>query len=177
MVRYILMVVVLVSLVACGNQNTMSHQGMHAEGEAGHGDMGNMQMTMPTTDTMATPVASKDGISLSDPWARMGMSGDNSAAYMYISNTSGEDTLISAQSTVAKSVELHTVIKGDDGMMQMRPVEGGVTIPAQGNQTLKPGSYHIMLIGLNQDLKKGDTFEVELTFANAGIVPITVEVR
>ncbi len=177
MLRYILMVVMLVSMVACGNQTNMSHQGMHAEGEAGHGDMGNMPMTMPTTDVIATPIASKDGISLSDPWARKGLSGDNSAAYMYITNTSGEDTLINAQSSIAKNVELHTVIKGDNGMMQMRPVEGGVTIPAQGNQTLKPGSYHIMLIGLNQDLKKGDTFEVELTFANAGTVPVTVEVR
>jgi copper(I)-binding protein len=34
-----------------------------------------------------------------------------------------------------------------------------------------------MLIGLNNDLKKGDTFEVELTFANAGTIPVTVEVR
>lgn len=177
MLRYIVMVVVLLTLVACGNQNGMMNQGMHAEGEMGHGDMGNMPMTMPTIDVMATPVASKDGISLSDPWARMGMSGDNSAAYMYITNTSGEDTLMSAQSSVAKTIELHTVIKGDDGMMQMRPVEGGITIPAQGNQTLKPGSYHIMLIGLNNDLKKGDTFEVELTFANTGTIPVTVEVR
>jgi copper(I)-binding protein len=177
MLRYILMVVVLVTLVACGNQNGTMNQEMHAEGEMGHGDMGNMPMTMPTTNTMAIPVASKDGIALSDPWARMGMSGDNSAAYMYITNTSGEDTLVSAQSSVAKTIELHTVIKGDDGMMQMRPVEGGITVPAQGNQTLKPGSYHIMLIGLNSDLKKGDTFEVELTFANAGSVPVTVEVR
>lgn len=177
MLRYILMVIVLVTLVACGNQQSTMHQGMHAEGEAGHGQMGNMPMTMPTTNTMATPVANKDGISLSDPWARVGMSGDNSAAYLYISNTSGEDTLVSAQSTVAKTIELHTVIKGENGMMQMQPVEGGIPVPAQGNQTLKPGSYHVMLIGLNNDLAKGDTFEVELTFANAGTIPVTVEVR
>lgn len=177
MLRYILTGVVLFTLVACGNQNEMTHQGMHAEGEAGHGDMGNMPMTMPTTDVMATPVATKEAIAVRDAWARVGMSGDNSAAYMYITNTGGEDTLLSAQSAVAKSVELHTVIKGDNGMMQMRPVDGGVNVPAQGNQTLKPGSYHIMLIGLNNDLKKGDTFEVELTFAKTGTFPVTVEVR
>ncbi len=171
------MAVIALTLIACGNQSDTTNHGMHANGEAGHGDMGNMPMTMPTTNTMATPVASNNGISLIDPWARVGMSGDNSAAYMYITNTSGEDTLISVKSAVAKSVELHTVIKGDDGMMQMRPVEGGISVPSQGNQTLKPGSYHIMLIGLNNDLKKGDTFALELTFANAGTIPVTVEVR
>lgn len=176
MLRYILISVMLVVLVACGNQQ-MTHEGMHAEGEAGHGDMGNMPMSMPTTNTMATPVATKEGISVSDAWARVGMSGDNSAAYMYITNTSGEDTLLQVQSTAAKSVELHTVIKSEDGMMQMRPVEGGIPVPAQGNQTLKPGSYHVMLINLNADLKQGDTFVVELTFANVGTVPVTVEVR
>lgn len=177
------MIVVLLTLVACGNQESTMNHNMGADEKASHGDMadhgamGDMPMTMPTTNTMATPIASKDGIALSDPWARVGMSGDNSAAYMYITNASSDDTLVSAQSAVAKSVELHTVIKGDDGMMQMRPVDGGIPVPAQGNQALKPGGFHVMLIGLNNDLKKGDTFEVELTFANAGIVPVTVEVR
>lgn len=175
MFRYVLLVLMIITLASCGNQEQSMHEQMMAQGGADHAEMGNMPMS--STDTMATPVASKDGISLSDPWARTGTNGDNSAAYMYITNASGEDTLISAQSTVAKSVELHTVIKGDDGMMKMRPVEGGINIPAQGNQTLKPGSYHVMLIGLNNDLKAGDSFEVELTFANAGTIPVTVEVR
>lgn len=180
MLRYILMVMVLLTLVACGNQEGTMNHNMGADEKAEHGDMaghGDMPMAMPTTDTMATPIASKDGIALSDPWARVGMSGDNSAAYMYITNASGDDTLISASSAVAKTIELHTVIKGDNGMMQMRPVEGGIPVPAQGNQSLKPGGFHVMLIGLNNDLKKGDTFEVELTFANAGTIPVTVEVR
>lgn len=177
MFRYIVSVLIMLTLVACGNQSSMNHQGMHAEGEAGHGDMGNSLMSMPTPNTEATPSARTDGIAIRDPWARMGMTGDNSAAYFYVTNDQGEDTLVQATSSVANSVELHTVIKGDDGMMKMRPVDGGIPIPAQGNQTLKPGSYHIMLIGLTRDLKKGDTFEVQLTFKTAGPVSVTVEVR
>jgi copper(I)-binding protein len=61
--------------------------------------------------------------------------------------------------------------------MKMRPVEGGIEIPSAGLQMLKPGSYHIMLIGLNRDLKSGDTFEVTLTFANAGDITVTIPVR
>lgn len=177
MIRYIVSVLFMISLVACGNQASMNHDGMHAEGEAGHGDMGNAPMSMPTTNIAATPVARSNGIAIRDPWARMAMNGDNSATYLHITNEQGEDTLVQASSAIAKSVELHTVINDEDGMMKMRPVEGGIPVPAQGNQTLKPGSYHIMLIGLTRDLKKGDTFEVQLTFTNAGTIPVTVEVR
>ena len=39
--------------------------------------------------------------------------------------------------------------------MQMRQVVGGLPIPAKGSMALKPGSYHVMLIGLKQPLTVG----------------------
>ena len=42
--------------------------------------------------------------------------------------------------------------------------------------TLKPGGYHIMLMGLKQQLKDGETFPVTLTFEKAGAVTTTVHV-
>jgi copper(I)-binding protein len=46
-----------------------------------------------------------------------------------------------------------------------------------GMQLLKPGGFHIMLIGLTNELKSGDTFDITLTFANAGEITVTVPVR
>jgi copper(I)-binding protein len=42
--------------------------------------------------------------------------------------------------------------------------------------TLAPGSYHIMLSGLKQSLKQGDSFPITLSFAKAGPVTATVTV-
>jgi len=42
---------------------------------------------------------------------------------------------------------------------------------------LKPGSYHIMLIGLKQDLKPGDRIEITLRFEKAGEIKVNAPVR
>ena len=43
--------------------------------------------------------------------------------------------------------------------------------------TLAPGGYHIMLMGLKQTLKQGDSFPVTLGFAKAGQVTATATVE
>ena len=135
-----------------------------------------MGMAVATPDLAAQPAAESNGIAIRDPWARQGTNGDNSAAYLAITNATSADTLLSATGDVATSVELHTVVN-ENGMMQMIPAEGGVPIDANGTQILKPGSFHIMLIGLRKDLKSGDSFTLTLTFANAGPIDVTFEVR
>jgi copper(I)-binding protein len=141
-------------------------------------------------------------ITVTDPWARassaMAAAG---AAYMTIQNTgSAADALIGASSPAAKTVEVHeTVVMGSPapsasdgmgmgsplpsasgeaggGMMGMQPI-ARLEIPAGGTVELKPGSYHIMLIDLNQELKAGDTIEITLKFEKAGDVKVTAAVR
>ena len=98
------------------------------------------------------------------------------AAYMKIRNNSSvPDRLLLAQSDVAQSTELHTV-EMKDGVMSMHPVDG-IEIPAKSEVELKPGGFHIMLIGLTQDLKPGDRFRITLRFAKAGNIDVEVEVR
>lgn len=128
-------------------------------------------------------------ITVSEPWARassaMAAAG---AAYMKIENSgSAADALIGASSPAAKTVEVHETVamEGESpaasdgtggGMMGMRPI-ARLEIPAGGTVELKPGSYHIMLIDLNQELKPGDKIEITLTFEKAGDVKVTAEVR
>jgi len=140
-------------------------------------------------------------ITVTEPWARassaMAAAG---AAYMTIQNTgSAADALVGASSPAAKTVEVHETVAMesempaasdgmggmespaasdgmDGGMMGMQPI-ARLEIPAGGTVELKPGSYHIMLIDLNQELKPGDEIEITLTFEKAGEVTVTAEVR
>lgn len=104
------------------------------------------------------------------------MSGANGALYLTIANTGdAPDHLIKATGDIAKNIELHTVIKNGD-VMEMRPVEA-IEVPAKGSVKLMPGGFHVMLIGLNRDLKVGDTLDVTLQFEKAGTVPVHATVR
>ena len=99
-----------------------------------------------------------------------------SAAYLTIENAGSEpDRLVSASSPAAKTVEIHEM-QEVDGAMRMRPLAGGLAIPASGTVALEPGGYHVMLIGLVQDLTEGDIYDLTLTFERAGDVTVQVPV-
>src|SRR5690606_19699518 len=103
--------------------------------------------------------------------------GTNGVVYLRIENRGDEpDRLTGARSEVAQTVELHTTNMAD-GVMQMRQVEGGIEIPPGETVAFEQGGYHVMLIGLQQALKEGDRFEVELTFERAGTITVESEVR
>lgn len=113
-------------------------------------------------------------------WARpaggMGASGTG-GVFMVLRNEGGAaDRLIAGQCDLAKAVEVHETTM-DGGVMKMRPVEGGLEVPAGGQVELKPGGYHVMLIGLTQDLKVGDRFPLVLQFEESGTISVEAEVR
>ena len=118
------------------------------------------------------------GIQVESAWMRQSPTvGDSGAAYMVIRNQGeSEDTLLAAASSAAAMVELHETMEME-GMMHMAPVAGGVTIPAGGEVELAPGGMHLMFMGLTQELTPGDTVEITLTFAQAGEVVVTADIR
>ena len=61
-------------------------------------------------------------------------------------------------------------------MMSMQEVTA-VDVPAGGTVMLEPGGYHVMLMQLAEPLVTGATFEVTLSFENAGDMTVSVEVR
>ena len=92
----------------------------------------------------------------------------SSAAYVSIMNHGKmADRLLDATSNLARKTELHQM-EMDNGVMKMRPVEGGIDLPAGQTIYLGPGGYHVMLIGLNAPLTAGSIFEITLVFQNAG---------
>jgi periplasmic copper chaperone A len=98
------------------------------------------------------------------------------AAYMVIENRSDADiTLKAASSPVARVVELHKM-ELTDGLMRMRRVDS-IDIPAGGAVELKPGGYHLMVIGLNHQLKAGELVSLTLQFSNDVRKSIRVPVK
>lgn len=110
------------------------------------------------------------------PMADMGTG--TAAAYMTIQNTGAHnETLLGARTDIARSVELHTMTVGNDGVMVMQPVPAGAEIPAGAMLELAPQSYHFMLVDLTQDVLPNTTYELVLHFERAGEVPVTVTVQ
>ena len=85
------------------------------------------------------------------------------------------DMLVSAETDVATTVELHKTTVSD-GVMRMEPVKS-IEIPGKGEVLLKPGDYHIMMLGLNRDLNVGDEFKVKLNFEKSESMDLDVLVQ
>ena len=85
------------------------------------------------------------------------------------------DALVAASSDAAERVEVHQT-RNMSGMMMMEKVDK-VTVPAGGSITLKPGAYHLMLIGLKRSLTPGQSVDLTLEFERAGKIKTRAEVR
>ena len=109
------------------------------------------------------------------PSPKMAMAG---AVYVVIENQGNQaDRLIGATSAAAKTVEIHESYMDDNGVMGMRPLEGGLEIPAGNKAELKPGGYHIMLIDLVQPLEAGAKITVTLQFEKSDDIVLEAEIR
>lgn len=125
--------------------------------------------------TLATcGVAGSGELGINNIWARPGLAEGNSAVFFVIDNPGAEDFLLSVSSDVAGAVELHKTIMEDGNMKMVHQMN----VPVQTGETIfKPGDLHVMLIGLKDDLKPGDTFAVTFHFETAGEKTLTVVVR
>ena len=114
-----------------------------------------------------------------DAWVRGTVTAQRSTgAFMEITGKR-DARLVGVASPVANSVELHNMSM-KDGVMRMTPVEG-IDIPAGNTVKLAPGGYHVMFMGLKQQMKPGDRVPLTLTFELADkkreSLELSVEVR
>jgi copper(I)-binding protein len=141
-------------------------------------------------------------LSVHDAWTRPTQQGGTAAVYFELSNGSQADTLLGASADLAGVIEIHRSsmagMENEEGEHDMHDMDdmqspedleemenAGVMVmqalselpvAAQEKISFEPGSYHLMLIGIEQELQAGTTFTLTLHFANAGDVPIEVEV-
>ena len=114
---------------------------------------------------------------ISNSWMRPGVANRNSAAFAKITNnTDIADTLFAVSSDLAKVVEIHETFSKENDMKGMRHIDF-IVIPGNSIVELEPGGFHIMLIGLNKDLKKGDGGMITFNFKNTGDVDLSIKVK
>lgn len=117
-------------------------------------------------------------LKIDHPWSRATPGGAKVAGgYLKIENTgTAADRLVSISApTISGRTEIHEMAT-KDGVMTMRPLEGGVAIPAGAKVEFKPGGYHIMFMELKQPLKQGESVKGTLTFEKAGTVEVEFKV-
>ncbi|WP_420124362.1 copper chaperone PCu(A)C [Nakamurella sp.] len=139
------------------------------------------------TSGAATPSASSSAgssagssatgeVTITDTWVRAteGTSDPTmTAAFGVLTNhTDQQRTVVSATNSASDHTELHEMAM-DNGAMVMRPVAGGITVPADGTTTLGPGGLHVMVMNLTSPIKPGDEVSVVLTLDDGSTVPFT----
>ncbi len=110
------------------------------------------------------------------PWARATPAGAKTGAvYLTLMNSgSGSDRLLSATTPVADKVQFHSASE-ENGVSRMREMRS-VDVAPGASVAFSPGGMHIMVVGLRQPLKEGQTFPLTLNFENAGKEDVSVPV-
>ena len=112
------------------------------------------------------------------PWSRATLPGAKVAAgYLTVKNSGAEpDRLVAVSAGISVKGEIHEMTV-KDGVMTMRPVAGGLEIPAGGEVKLEPGSYHLMFMDLKEPAVEGVKFQGTLTFEKAGTIEVEFAVE
>jgi copper(I)-binding protein len=116
-------------------------------------------------------------ITIQQAWARPANAGENGAVYFVVDNPGSQnDEMVGVTCEAAQQAQMHLSEMDSNGVMTMK-MQSSVPVPAQGQVEFKPGGYHIMLIGMKQNLAPGDTLHLAVTFKNAGQIALDVPVK
>lgn len=106
-------------------------------------------------------------VTIADAWVRATAGVDDpsmTAAFGVLANDGTEDrTVISVDTDASPRAELHEMTM-DNGVMVMRPIQGGIAVPAGGSTALEPGGRHIMIMALRAAIQPGDQIHISLGF-------------
>jgi periplasmic copper chaperone A len=117
-------------------------------------------------------------IEIDHPWSRATPKGATVAGgYFKLKNAGPEaDRLVGGSSEAGGRFEIHEMTM-DGGVMRMRPLANGLEIKPGQTVELKPGSFHVMIIGLKKPLQQGERFKGTLKFEKAGSVDVEYAVE
>jgi periplasmic copper chaperone A len=112
-------------------------------------------------------------IHIAQLWARATPKGASSGAgYLTVTNNgTTPDRLNCISDDVSAKCQIHTMSM-ENGVMKMRPVEGGLEIKPGETVALKPSGTHVMFLELKHPLERGKAVEATLQFENAGTVKV-----
>lgn len=112
-------------------------------------------------------------IEVSDAWVR-GTVAAQTASGAFMNIRANRDLTLVGVATPAADAELHEM-RLENGIMRMRAAPR-IDVAAGKTLALKPGGYHIMLMGLKKALQPGERLPITLTFEDGAKRRQTVEV-
>jgi copper(I)-binding protein len=104
-------------------------------------------------------------VKVGQPWVRGTVEAQKSTGAFMTLSSDKPVSLVSVSSPAAKMVEIHQM-KMDNNVMTMQAVNKIEVLPGKPAE-LKPGGYHVMLMGLVKPLSKGDSVALTLEFRSA----------
>ena len=123
------------------------------------------------------PVYTAGSLGLSQPWSRATPKGTTALAQYFTITNSGKaiDRLIGCTGNFGVRCELQdTVTIGEN--VTMRFLDSGIELKPGKSVELKPGGYHVMMVGLKAPVKEGDKVRGSLEFEIAGSIDIEYSV-
>lgn len=146
------------------------------------GGVGCSSTTVETSTPAAAASASVAGdeasaFTITDAWVK---ASDEmmTAAFGVLSNDGDADIrIVGASSDAAGMLELHEVVKDDDGEMKMQEKDGGFVIPAHSEHTLQPGADHLMLMHVADPIVAGQEVTITLTFEDGSSADFTATAK
>jgi copper(I)-binding protein len=124
----------------------------------------------------AAPAPQPAAVAAADAWCRATPPAALSAGCYVTLTAKADDRLVGVDTAAADRGEMHTMDMAG-GVMRMRPLADGLALPAGKPVALKPGSFHIMVIGPKRQLKAGEAVSLTLRFAKAPPLRLKVPVR
>lgn len=108
-----------------------------------------------------------DAVQASDGWVKAATAADGmTAVFVTLENVTDQAVEITSVSTdMSDAAELHEMVE-QDGAMVMQQASNGLSISPGGTLQLEPGGYHVMVMGLQQDVLAGETHQVTLVLGN-----------
>lgn len=112
-------------------------------------------------------------LKIEQPWTRGTPKGAPVAGgYVTITNTGkSADRLTGGSFALARKFEIHEMSM-ENGIMKMRHMPKGIEIKPGATVQLKPGGYHLMFMGLKDQVKPGSSVKGTLVFEKAGKIEL-----
>jgi copper(I)-binding protein len=119
-----------------------------------------------------------ENLLIDHPWTRATPQGATVGGGYFVVRNRGKsaDRLVQASTPIAGKVEIHRMAV-QDGIMRMRPIEGGITIEPGKSVELKPNALHLMFMDLKEPLKEGQNISATLVFEKAGKIDVEFKVE
>jgi periplasmic copper chaperone A len=114
-------------------------------------------------------------VTATDAWVRGTVPAQRTTGAFVTLQSTEDARLVGVASPIAKSAEIHESAMAS-GTMRMKAVDF-VALPAGKRVELKPGGYHVMLLGVVKPLGAGDSVPLTLTLEDPSGKRSTLDVE